>query len=250
MSANVKRADGVQESVETLGSRLKAARLASGISLRELARRMTVSPSFISQLENGKSQPSVATLYSLSRLLNISIDGLFAESAAKISDSAHQTLPVLEVADAAVPREPQFDGVSRNDLGAPPDAWFGGDAGGRLSILTPENRSRLLMDSGVAWEQLARVDDPQIDFMEIVYPPGSSSTSDGRMLQHAGYEFGYLLQGELQVTYGFDTYVLRAGQSIGMNSWVPHLFINTGDVEARGVWCVHHHSSTTESAQQ
>ena len=32
-----------------------------------------MSPSFVSQLENGKSQPSVATLYSLAQLLEVSI---------------------------------------------------------------------------------------------------------------------------------------------------------------------------------
>jgi transcriptional regulator with XRE-family HTH domain len=49
--------------VESLGSRLKGIRLKEGLTLRELARQANVSPSFVSQIENGKSQPSVATLY-------------------------------------------------------------------------------------------------------------------------------------------------------------------------------------------
>jgi uncharacterized cupin superfamily protein len=102
------------------------------------------------------------------------------------------------------------------------------------------------MDSGVIWEQLAKVSDQSIDFMEIVYPVGSSSTNDGRMLQHMGFEFGYLLHGELQVTYGFDTFTLKAGQSIALDSWVPHLFTNASTVEARGIWCVHHVARTVE----
>ena len=48
-----------------LGVRLRQARLHAKMSLREMARRLGVSPSFVSQLENGKSQPSVATFYSL-----------------------------------------------------------------------------------------------------------------------------------------------------------------------------------------
>ena len=47
------------------------------MTLRELARTLGVSASFVSQLENGKSQPSVATLYSLAQLLGVSIDRLF-----------------------------------------------------------------------------------------------------------------------------------------------------------------------------
>ena len=51
----------------------------AGMTLRELARQADVSPSLISQIENGKSQPSVATLYAFSRLLNVSVDELFEE---------------------------------------------------------------------------------------------------------------------------------------------------------------------------
>src|SRR5918995_4567642 len=62
---------------ENLGGRLRQARLQANLSLREVARQLGVSASFVSQLENGKSQPSVATLYSLARLLGVSIDELF-----------------------------------------------------------------------------------------------------------------------------------------------------------------------------
>ena len=65
------------EQVENLGARLRKVRLATGMSLREVSRQLGVSPSFVSQLENGKSQPSVATLYSLAQLLGVSIDELF-----------------------------------------------------------------------------------------------------------------------------------------------------------------------------
>ena len=65
------------EQVENLGGRLRKVRLATGMSLREVSRQLGVSPSFVSQLENGKSQPSVATLYSLAQLLGVSIDELF-----------------------------------------------------------------------------------------------------------------------------------------------------------------------------
>src|SRR4051794_39956515 len=58
----------------TLGIRLKRVRERSGRSLREVARELGVSASFLSQMERGKSQPSVATLYSLAQLLKVSID--------------------------------------------------------------------------------------------------------------------------------------------------------------------------------
>ena len=46
-----------------LGARLRAIRLRHGVGLRELARRLDLSPSSISQIETGKIQPSVRTLY-------------------------------------------------------------------------------------------------------------------------------------------------------------------------------------------
>ena len=60
-----------------LGLQLRNARKGAGLTLRELAGRLGVSPSLLSQIENGKSQPSVATLYALAQTLQLSIDHLF-----------------------------------------------------------------------------------------------------------------------------------------------------------------------------
>ena len=47
-----------------------------GLSLRELASRVAVSPSFITQIERGKANPSVGTLYALVTELGASLDEL------------------------------------------------------------------------------------------------------------------------------------------------------------------------------
>jgi len=54
--------------------------MASEKSLREVARALDVSPSFLSQIENGKSYPSVATLFLISQYHGISLDALLAPS--------------------------------------------------------------------------------------------------------------------------------------------------------------------------
>ena len=41
------------------------------------------------------------------------------------------------------------------------------------------------------------------------------------MLRHDGFEYGYLLEGELEVTFGFETFMLHAGEALGLNSSVP-----------------------------
>ena len=62
MQRNLRVTNG-SDAPTLLGPRLRAIRLARGIGLRELARRLDLSPSSISQIETGKIQPSVRTLY-------------------------------------------------------------------------------------------------------------------------------------------------------------------------------------------
>ncbi|TCC56269.1 helix-turn-helix domain-containing protein [Kribbella pittospori] len=204
------------------------------MTLRELARRLGVSPSFLSQIENGKSQPSVATLYSMAQTLDVSIDHLFEGT-----EAAAPAEPDVAAPDIAAPEE-EPEPIRRSDLGSLEHVWEDSGSMGRLSVTSPGNRTRLVMDTGVVWEQLATNTAHQLDFIEIVYPPGSSSTNDERMLRHDGFEYGYLIEGELEVTFGFETFMLHAGESLGLNSSVPHLFRNLGTVPARGIWFVHH----------
>ena len=220
---------GALEPGVNLGARLRKVRLSSGLSLREVARRLGVSPSFVSQLETGKSQPSVGTLYALAQLLGISIDELFTEDPGVVVQGPPAV--AVPVPDAL---------VSRSQLGSPADAWPRNAAPLRLSVTKPGDRPRLVMDSGVVWEQLAANTGPHLDFIEVIYPPFSSSTNDGRMLRHSGYEYGYLFEGELEVSVGFEVFTLHAGESLGFDSSVPHLFRNEGSSTARGIWCVRH----------
>lgn len=61
---------------EEIGARLRDARAAKGLSLRALAQSLGVSASLISQIETGKTQPSVSTLYAIVTALGVSIDEL------------------------------------------------------------------------------------------------------------------------------------------------------------------------------
>jgi transcriptional regulator with XRE-family HTH domain len=230
-----------------LALRLRQARLRAGITVRELARQLGVSASFVSQLENGKSQPSVSTLYALAQCLGESIDRLFL---GQDQSSIPGTVPPGTETHRKVPADEKTgvdDGpgaepapVSRTQFSSPTDAWGDVPSGAdRVALTVPGNRTRLVMGGGVIWEQLV----PKtyhLDFMEIIYPPGSSSTTDGRMLRHDNFEYGYLLEGELEVTVGFEVFTLRAREAIGFDSATPHLFRNLGSVPARGIWVVHH----------
>ncbi|WJR76623.1 cupin domain-containing protein [Bradyrhizobium sp. NP1] len=62
-----------------IGLRLKHARLAKHLKLRELADRLGCSESFLSKLENDKVRPSLSMLHQIVGTLDINIAALFAD---------------------------------------------------------------------------------------------------------------------------------------------------------------------------
>lgn len=62
-----------------VGHRLRAERERLGIGLRELARRVGVSPSLVSQIELDRVNPSVSTLYSIVTELGMTMSDVFGE---------------------------------------------------------------------------------------------------------------------------------------------------------------------------
>lgn len=183
-----------------VGERLRVERRRKQLSLRELGGRVGISASMLSQLETGRSRASVRTLYSLARELDLSLDELFTGRKAV----------------------------------APEDAGLRRDR----PVIRRGERRAIELDSGVVWERLADITPERAQFLEITYRPGSSSAGSGRYQQHSGFDFGYLLTGELTVHLSFDTYVLRPGDTIMFDASEPHMLENTGTDDARAVWVV------------
>src|SRR3954471_2476792 len=107
-----------------VGARLRAAREDLGISLRELARRVGVSASLVSQIELDRVNPSVSTLYALVTELGMTMSDVFGDS------RNAERLPTA--------------GLRSED---------GLDA-------RPETRRVINLDSGVRWERLTPHSDP------------------------------------------------------------------------------------------
>ncbi len=79
-----------------LGERLRDLRARSGWTLDELARQTALSKSYLSRLEDGDRQPSLAALLAISRAFGVSLSALFEENQASRSDivtQADQTHP-------------------------------------------------------------------------------------------------------------------------------------------------------------
>ena len=64
-------------------SPLVAFRAHRGLTLRELARRTGISPSYLSEIERARKPGSAATLTKLAATLNITIDSLLIDSDAR-----------------------------------------------------------------------------------------------------------------------------------------------------------------------
>lgn len=216
--------------MDHLGQRLKDVRVRAGMTLRELARQADVSPSLISQIENGKSQPSVATLYAFSRLLNVSVDELFEEEAgAEVVAAAKGNGAAVAVAPDAAP----------NGHVDPVHAWRPSEYSNRVSVVHPTHRPSIAMAEGVVWERLAATPEHGVNFMKICYAPGATSSGGGPRSTHDGYEYGFVLSGVIEITVGDEVFVLHEGESLGFDSTIPHVLRNPGPNAFEGIWFVH-----------
>jgi len=73
--------DDTDAILSLLPARLKEARRAQGLSLDAVAKLSGVSRSMVSQIERGESSPTIATLWNLTRALQVDFAGLLDEDA-------------------------------------------------------------------------------------------------------------------------------------------------------------------------
>lgn len=260
-----------------IGERLRQARLRRGMTVRGLARVVDVSASLISQIETGKSSPSVSTLYAITAALDISIEDIFGtvggarRGANGVADAAAPDLvaagvvaetPVSHVpaappqpagprvVTAPVPAAPTSPAAPTALVADLPTVVVGGESAVAQGlrhlaqkrrvgpVVTVEAREALRLDSGVTWELLGQLPDTHVDFLRITYEPGGSSSGAGVLMRHSGTEWGHVLAGQLTLTLGFDQYVLNPGDSISFDCSTPHSYANHGTEPAVGVWFV------------
>jgi transcriptional regulator with XRE-family HTH domain len=190
-----------------VGQRLRSERERHGLSLRELARRLEISPSALSQIETGRSRPSVGTLYAIVSELEMSLDELFGS----------QRTP------AAASRAP--------DAGA--------EEAGATLVQRRDMRKGIDLESGVRWERLTPTAEHDADFLYVVYEVGGASSREGTHMRHMGREYGLVLSGRLRVTIGFDEeHELGPGDSIAFESSRPHRLENAGSEPVEAIWFV------------
>jgi transcriptional regulator with XRE-family HTH domain len=185
-----------------IGDRLRTERQRQGMTVREIARRVQVSPSLISQIERGKVNPSVSTLWSLVTVLGLTMSELFPEA-----EPAAGVPPTVRATD-----------------GGP--------------VTKPGNRAVINLETGVRWEQLTAGGDALVEFLSVVYPPGAASCGEDSLVSHSGKEYGYVTAGRLGVRIGFDEHELEPGMAISFDASAPHRLWAIGDEPAEAIWIV------------
>ena len=186
-----------------IGDRLREERQRQGITVREIARRVRVSPSLISQIERGKVNPSVSTLWSLVTVLGLPMSELFSEEAQTQTEAA--------------PTPPTTQGTP---------------------VTAPGNRAVINLETGVHWERLTATSDALVEFLSVSYPPGAASCDEDSLVRHSGKEYGYVTAGRLGVRIGFDEYELGPGMAISFDASAPHRLWAIGDEPAEAIWVV------------
>ena len=187
-----------------IGDRLRARRQEAALSLRDLAERLGVSPSLISQIERGRANPSVSTLYAMVSELELSLDDLLFTDRRPAGTA--ESSPAGPLPSGPVQRGKQ--------------------------------RQRIRLASGVLWERLTTTSEPGVEFLYVIYEVGGASSPTDAYQRHSGHEWGYVLSGTLKVTIGFREYVLEPGDSVSLDSTTPHRLENVGDVPVHAVWFV------------
>ncbi len=224
---------------EVVGRRVREERLRQSIGVRELARRVGVSASLISQVELGKASPSVGTLYAIVNELGLSLDELFFQvHGARQQDGGAR----------------QQDGGARRAAGdgepatrqQAPRPWPGNQLEDAPPVQPPkvtpvvhhDEAKVIQLATGVRWERLTPETPQDVDFLEVTYGVGSESCPPDSLMRHSGHEYGHVLEGRLGVTVGFDTYELGPGDSVAFDSTMPHRLFTIGEQTVRAIWVV------------
>ena len=223
-------ADTNPQHARVIGEKLRTIRQERKMSLRDLADKAEISASMLSQIETGKVFPSVRSLYGIASALSVSVDYFFPEqvnnngaSQESLATSTAGEMTASEMRDAKVRGSTdsvtEFPSTSKTS-----------------PIVHASSRPTIELKGGVSWSRLTALAESGAEFLEITYSPGAMSGE--HMSHHEGREFGLILDGELVVELGFESYTLRAGDSIIFESTTPHRLINKNTQPMRAVWVV------------
>lgn len=190
--------------LESIGARLRTLRTEHGFSIRALAERAEISSSVISEVERGKTEPSISTLKRLAAALGTSITYFFS------TPSQVNGHVIRATARKEVSFKYRADDESSTDQ--------------RSSI-----KAR-----GVHFE-VASPDTSEV--LEAIFGRYEQGASTGdELYTHEGEEWGMVLSGRFKVTLADEVHFLDPGDSIWFHSNIPHKIENVYNGVSEYIW--------------
>jgi transcriptional regulator with XRE-family HTH domain len=180
-----------------LGRRIKELRLSKNMTLNELSKKAEVSMSLLSMVERNRSAPTVRTLSRIVNALGTTVSQIcFDEENSRTAEVDQKTSISIIHKNK---REKLLLGPER--------------AKAHYELLTPDYRRKLQV-------------------MYIHFPVGKKGVS----ITHEGEECGIILEGSLKAYIGDQTFVLEEGDTVYLDSSIPHRWENIGETEVRAFW--------------
>ncbi len=181
------------EKNEEFASKIKSIRERQDMTIEELSEASGVKLEVLQAMENGEVIPSLTPLTKMARALGVRL-GTFLDDTPQIG-------PVVTRA-----------GKPTNSI------YFSG----REDVTNATNLEFHSLGAG----KIDRNMDPFI--IDIEYEEGEKELSS-----HEGEEFIYVLEGEIEVIYGKDSFEISEGDSIFYDSVVPHHLHATGEKKSK-----------------
>jgi quercetin dioxygenase-like cupin family protein/DNA-binding XRE family transcriptional regulator len=206
------------ENQETeIGTKIRAIRRRKKLSLQELGDRVGLSRSFLSQMESGVSNASIGSLKQIANALGITLAELFDDEHDPASGDGHNP---GRVGSTSI------------------DGHNGGETGrSRTEVVRADRRKMLVWPGSDGREYLLTPDlHRKLQVLLAVMGPGHSSGDPYAHPVTDGEEFGFIIEGTLEVTVGDETYVLNTGDSIYFPSDVLHHMKVVGEEGVRAIW--------------
>ena len=174
-----------------VGQRLKAVRMAQGLSQRQLASRAGVTNSMISLIEQNRTSPSIASLKLILDAVPMTFSEFFSIEKADEGKFVFRNSELIEVNPATV-------------IGTGPEG----------------------MSDAISFRQVGDASKHAIQMLHERYAPGADTGVE--LYTHEAEEAGIVISGEIELTVGQATETLRAGDAYLFDSRLPHRFRNTG----------------------
>jgi len=115
--------------------------------------------------------------------------------------------------------------------------FFEEETPGDKYVVRKDNRKKIkVTDSTATYELLTPDLSWNIEFLKITIMPGEST--DNKKISHKGEETGYIIKGKLLIKWGEKEFILNKGDSIRLDSTIPHRYINIGDEKSVSIWAM------------